>query len=143
MLTISNIAGGGSGYYIGKDEKLGNYYLEGSSRTFWGGGAKDALGLGDGTIKSEEFDRLMLGQHPTKELSEQSQQSTKRKHDPGRDLTFSDPKSVSILMQGPLREDILKIRRKAVETAMAYGEKHFAKTRIKGQIVGDQKTTTD
>ena len=57
MLTISNIAGGGSGYYIGKDEKLGNYYLEGASRTFWGGGAKDALGLGDGNIKSEEFDR--------------------------------------------------------------------------------------
>ena len=69
MLTISNIAGGGSGYYIGKDEKLGNYYLEGASRTFWGGGAKDALGLGDGNIKSEEFDRLIQGQHPTKAVS--------------------------------------------------------------------------
>jgi len=140
MLTISAIAGSGSSYYIEGQTRLGDYYLKEANHTYWGGGAKDALNLDTGPIKSEDFDRLMQGYVSTEERIGNPSKDGEWNHNPGRDLTFSDPKSVSILMQGPLRNEILKLRRHAVEKAMSYGEKHFAKARVKGQLVGNQKT---
>ena len=64
MLTIAHIAGGGSSYYLGKSSEASDYYLDGTSRSYWGGGAKAGLGLGDGEIQKEDFDRLLDGYVP-------------------------------------------------------------------------------
>ena len=140
MLSISYIAGSGSQYYIEGKTVLGDYYLEEAGHTYWGGGAKTALNLDNGLIKSQDFDRLMQGYTVGGHRIGNPNKDGGWNHNPGRDLTFSDPKSVSILMQGPLRTQLLKIRRVAVQKTMDYGEQHFARTRIKGQIVGNQKT---
>ena len=42
-------------------------------------------------------------------------------------------------MQGPLRGKVSEIRRNALEKTMAFAEKHYAKARIKGELVGNQK----
>jgi len=139
VLTISPIAGAGSTYYLKGSESKGAYYLTGNSRTYWGGGARDALGLKDGEIRKEDFDRIMEGHVPGGMRIGNPCSENGWKHDPGRDFTFSDPKSYSILLQSPLRDRLLEIKRDALEKAMGYGEKEFAKTRIKGEIVGDQK----
>ena len=139
MLSLSPIAGGGSRYYLGKEgEGKTNYYLDEHIKSYWGGGAKDTLGLKDGPIEKEDFDRLMAGVKPDGQRIGRMRDG-KLEHDPGRDLTFSDPKSVSTLMQGPLRPKVMNIRRMAVEKAMAQLEKLYAKTRISGKVVGNQK----
>ena len=62
MLSISAIAGGGSGYYLGKGgEGKTNYYLEENTKPYLGGGAKEALGLKDGPVEKADFDRLIAG----------------------------------------------------------------------------------
>ena len=139
MLTIAPIAGGGSSYYIGTPQQKIGYYLDASNRTYWGGGAKAGLGLADGEIKAEDFDSIMAGYVPGGKRIGNPTKDGGWKHDVGRDLTFSDSKSVSILMQGPRRDDILKIRRNALATTMDFAQKHYAKTRISGEIVGGQK----
>ena len=140
MLTLAPMAGGGSSYYLSDNEKASQYYLDGESRTFWGGSAKGALSLPEGEIQQHDFDRLANGFVPNgKRIGNPSAEGPWR-HDPGRDLTFSDPKSVSILLQTPLREKLLDIRRAAISRTMDYAEKEFAQTRIKGEYIGGQKT---
>ena len=139
MLTISPIAGGGSAYYLNESDRKSEYYLSGNSRTYWGGGAKEALGLKDGEIQKEDFDRLLDGYVPGGKRIGSPCKENGWKHDQGRDFTLSDPKSVSILLQSPLRKKLLQIKHDAVAKAMAYGEQNFAKARIKGEFVGDQK----
>lgn len=139
MLSIANIAGAGSGYYLANSASSTSYYLDGESRTYWGGGAKQALGLSDGEIKKEDFDRLMNGHVSDGQRIGNPCNTNGWKHNPGRDLTFSAPKSVSILLQSPLRLKLLEIQKRAISKAMGYGEEHFAKARIKGEIVGNQK----
>lgn len=139
MLTISSIAGGGSSYYLGKSTETSNYYLDGTSRSYWGGAAKAGLGLGDGEIQKEDFDRLLDGHLPNGGRIGIQAKDGSWKHDKGRDLTFSDTKSVSILMQGSLRGKVSELRRNALEKTMAFAEKHYAKARIKGEVVVGQK----
>ena len=139
MLKIAPIAGGGSDYYVGDGTTKSGYYLSDNNRTYWGGGAKEGLGLNDGEIKAEDFDRLMDGfvtdgkriGNPTKDGG--------WSHDQGRDLTFSASKSFSILFQGPHRPKLQSLQLRAIEKTMAFAEKNFAKARIKGEIVGNQK----
>lgn len=140
MLSIAPIAGGGSAYYIANTQEKSGYYLDGEKASYWGGGAKDALALPDGPVKAEDFDRIFDGYTPNGERIGNPNKEGGWNHNPGRDLTFSAPKSISILAQGPLRPEILKIHKAAIATAMKYAEKHFAETRISGKIVGDQKT---
>ena len=139
MLTIAPIAGGGSDYYVGDGLSKSEYYLSDNNRTYWGGGAKEALGLDDGEIKAEDFDRLMDGFVSDGKRIGNPTKDGEWLHNPGRDLTFTFPKGPSLLLQGPLRPKLLEINRRAIEKAMRFGEKNFAKTRIKGEIVGNQK----
>jgi len=105
----------GSSYYIEGKTRLGDYYLKEANHTYWGGGAKDALNLDTGPIKSEDFDRLMQGYVSTEERIGNPSKDGEWNHNPGRDLTFSDPKSVSILMQGlqklGLKDNLLAIKK--------------------------------
>ena len=138
MLSIANISGGKSEYYLGQSVSKGGYYLGDGAQSRWGGGAKDALGLPDGPVQPKDFDRIYDGHVPDGRLGHPAKDGSWDR-DPGRDLTFSAPKSGSILAQGEHREAVLAAHDISVDKAMQVAEDKFAKTRISGKETGDQK----
>ncbi|EME7695703.1 conjugative transfer relaxase/helicase TraI [Salmonella enterica] len=92
MLSIAPIAGGGAGYYTAQD----NYYFLGSAESRWlGEGAKE-LGL-EGAVDAHQLDELIAGRLPDGTSLERMSGGVNI-HRSGYDLTFSAPKSVSVLI---------------------------------------------
>lgn len=92
MLSIAPIAGGGAGYYAAQD----NYYFLGNLQSRWLGEGAHALGL-DGVVDAHQLDELIAGRLPNGESLEHMS-GGKNVHRSGYDLTFSAPKSVSVLI---------------------------------------------
>lgn len=92
MLSIAPIAGGGAGYYAAQD----NYYFLGNLQSRWLGEGAQALGL-EGTVEAHQLDELIAGRLPNGESLEHMS-GGKNVHRSGYDLTFSAPKSVSVLI---------------------------------------------
>jgi conjugative transfer relaxase protein TraI len=115
-------------YFLGQD----NYYTEGNTLAqersqWWGAGAK-AMGL-SGIVEPKRFTELLKGHLPS------GQQLGKKVdgellHRPGFDLTFSAPKSVSLLALLGEDERIFKAINRATDKALALIEREQAKTRI-------------
>ncbi|HLH13508.1 MAG TPA: MobF family relaxase [Solirubrobacteraceae bacterium] len=100
-----------------------DYYAEsGRASGHWLGGGAHALHL-KGTIDERAFDRLAAGQHP--ETGHALVQRAGPHHRPGWDLTFSAPKSVSIvwgIAEAPEREAIERAHTRSVERTLAFAE---------------------
>lgn len=93
MMSFSQVksAGGAKNYYTDKD----NYYVLGSMEDHWFGKGAEALGL-TGAVEKETFTRVLEGKLPEgSDLTHMS--GDQNKHRPGYDLTFSAPKSVSMM----------------------------------------------
>ncbi|EBR8158635.1 conjugative transfer relaxase/helicase TraI [Salmonella enterica subsp. enterica serovar Newport] len=93
MMSIAQVrsAGSAAGYYSDRD----NYYVLGSLEERWAGKGAEQLGL-QGAVDKEVFTRVLEGRLPDgADLSRQ--QDGSNKHRPGYDLTFSAPKSVSLM----------------------------------------------
>lgn len=93
MMSVATIksASTAAGYYSHSD----NYYFLGNLESLWFGEGAEALGL-DGPVQADALTALLEGRLPDgsrlgKEVNGQ------HVHRPGHDLTFSAPKSVSIL----------------------------------------------
>ncbi|MGH8200466.1 MAG: MobF family relaxase [Steroidobacteraceae bacterium] len=100
-----------------------DYYTE-SGRTSgrWLGSGARALGL-DGEINEQAFDRLAAGLHPEREAA--LVQRAGSNHRPGWDLTFSAPKSVSIvwgIAEASEREAIERAHTQSVERTLAFAQ---------------------
>ena len=100
-----------------------DYYTE-SGRTsgHWLGGGTRTLGL-EGEINEQTFDRLAAGLHPEQEAA--LVQRAGANHRPGWDLTFSAPKSVSIvwgIAETAEREAIERAHTQSVERTLAFAE---------------------
>lgn len=100
-----------------------DYYTE-SGRTSgrWLGSGARALGL-NGEINEQTFDRLAAGLHP--EPAAALVQRAGEHHRPGWDLTFSAPKSVSIvwgIAEAREREAIEQAHAHSVERTLAFAE---------------------
>lgn len=94
MLSFSVVksAGSAGNYYTDKD----NYYVLGSMGERWAGQGAEQLGL-QGSVDKDVFTRLLEGRLPDgADLSRM--QDGSNKHRPGYDLTFSAPKSVSMML---------------------------------------------
>ena len=126
-------------YFLGQD----NYYTEGNSLAqehsqWWGKGAA-ALGL-SGAVDSKQFTALLQGHLPS------GQQLGKKVdgeiiHRPGFDLTFSVPKSVSILALLGEDERIFKAIETATDRVLEGIEREQAKTRVrKGDVLKVERT---
>ena len=117
-----------SHYFFEQD----NYYLKDApelqeSAQWWGEGS-ERLGL-SGEVTKEQFNELLCGKLPN------GQQLGKRvdgeiKHRPGFDLTFSAPKSVSILAEIGRDTRLHQAHTEAVHEALAYVQKLCAQARI-------------
>jgi conjugative relaxase-like TrwC/TraI family protein len=140
MLSIGKIAVGQADYYL---EQAGgpttrtravasgveDYYLGGPEAAGeWIGGGAALLGL-RGEVGGNELHRVLAGEHPGQGLPLTRWNSSRI---PGFDLTFSAPKSVSVLFgigDESMRRAIQAAHDVAVADAFEYVERHAAVTR--------------
>lgn len=114
-----------------------NYYQKNSEKGYFHGAATTVIGLKEGQVVTEQvFKSLLNNKSPL--TGEYLTKNTKNPR-AGFDVTFSAPKSVSILMESyeanKLNDEALKLREaheKAVQAAMKEIEK-YALTRIRNE----------
>lgn len=119
MMSVAPVAsaGGAAGYYSNSD----NYYFLGNLQSLWLGEGAKALGL-EGSVRGDDLTAVLEGRLPDgsrlgKEIN------GNHVHRPGHDLTFSAPKSVSILALIGNDKAMLEAHNHAVRVAAGYVEK--------------------
>ena len=131
MLSIATVksASGAAKYFTKDDYVAGDYYTDEKAGdvSVWGGEGSAAAGL-TGVVSEEAFAKALHGELPSGEKVDQRQGRR-----PGYDLTFSAPKSVSVMAYVAGDKRILGpdgAHTKAVQQTMAWIEKNLAETRI-------------
>lgn len=125
MMSIAQVrsAGSAGNYYTDKD----NYYVLGSMGERWAGRGAEQLGL-QGSVDKDVFTRLLEGRLPDgADLSRM--QDGSNKHRPGYDLTFSAPKSVSMMAMLGGDKRLIDAHNQAVDFAVRQVET-LASTRV-------------
>ncbi len=119
MMSVAPVASAGdaASYYGNSD----NYYFLGQLESEWLGEGASALGL-EGKVRSDTLTAVLEGRLPDgsrlgKEIN------GNHVHRPGHDLTFSAPKSVSILGLIGGDKEMVKAHQDAVRVAASYVEK--------------------
>ena len=122
MLSVASVssAGGAANYFAKDDYYVGDGPAELSE---WGGKGAEVLGL-SGPVSKEDFEKVLDGKLPDGTVV-----NAHEKRQSGTDLTFSMPKSASLLAQLGGDQRILAAQHDAVKATMAYLEKRFAETR--------------
>lgn len=129
-------------HYFSKD----NYYTteEGFGNSEWTGKGAAALGLSGG-VHREQFMELLEGKVDGQELGKWARNEKtgemEREHRPGIDLTFSAPKSVSLLAEVAGSEEVSKAHDVAVERAITYLERAAAQARATAGGVTSREDT--
>jgi len=111
----------------------GDYYTTAGTNeySFWWGKGAEALGQKD-AVDFQIFKGLLEGQLPDGNSMVQTQKG--QHHRPGYDLTFSAPKSVSILALVLGNKEILEAHRQAVKGTLSHLEKDAAyRLKVKGR----------
>jgi len=122
VLSVSAVgSSSGAADYFAKDD----YYTSGETgdRSEWGGRGAGELGL-KGEVTKEQFEAVLNGKLPNGE-----QVGNPKNRRVGMDLTFSMPKSASVLAYVGGDERILEANRAAVRETMGWTEKRFAEAR--------------
>ncbi|WP_228241450.1 MobF family relaxase [Porphyrobacter sp. GA68] len=130
MLSVANVRSpSAAASYFAAD----NYYARADADRSgqWIGKGADLLGL-KGRVETKAFDALLRGELP----DGSSVGNPGQWHRPGTDLTFSLPKSWSLLALLGKDERIVEAYREAVIETLAWAEKNAAETRLieKGQV---------
>lgn len=105
--------------------ELDDYYLKGESPSEWYGEGAERLGL-RGKVEREEFKRLLAGKLPDGQELEHGGGSRR----PGVDLTFSAPKSVSLMALVADDKRLLKAHQEAVDAALRWVEENASQARM-------------
>lgn len=132
MLSIGSMSGGQAGYYLGLARE--DYYLQGGEPPGqWHGIGAERLGL-SGQVEADHLYNLFDGFSPdgSRPLVQFQNHDGKAGHRPGWDLTFSAPKSISVLWSQSSPENRQKIQRahdEAVKAALDYLQESAALTR--------------
>jgi conjugative relaxase-like TrwC/TraI family protein len=122
MLSVASVkSASGAANYFAKDD----YYTaeHSSEATAWGGVGAAEVGL-KGEVTKEAFEKILNGELPDSEKVGQVQNRQS-----GVDLTFSMPKSASILAYVAGDERVLAAHMTAVKTTMTWVEQKFAEGR--------------
>ncbi|MXO91075.1 MobF family relaxase [Pontixanthobacter aquaemixtae] len=136
MLSVANVRSpSAAAAYFAAD----NYYTgaDGDRSGIWTGKGAERLGL-QGRVSAEHFDALLRGELPGGIQVGNAGQS----HRPGTDLTFSLPKSWSLLALVGGDKRIIEAYRKAVVETLRWAEVNAAQTRM-GSKEGYGKVATD
>ena len=109
--------------------ELDDYYSEqDTANSKWLGKGAEELGL-SGEVDGDEFKALLEGKVAGQQLG--TMRDGELEHRPGWDLTFSAPKSVSVLAEVAGDRRLIDAHEKAVQTALSMVEEHLAFTRIR------------
>lgn len=126
MMTISAVkeSGGASRYY-----SQDNYYTEGENveRSQWMGKGAELLQL-EGGVDPHLFEQMLSGLVDGEQLGRVTKDGIQ--HRPGWDLTFSAPKSVSILSEVYELEAVREAHQQAVAEALEFIESNYLETRV-------------
>jgi len=136
MLSVANVRSpSAAASYFAAD----NYYTgaDADRSGTWVGKGAERLGL-EGWVSAEQFDALLRGELPGGIQVGNAGQA----HRPGTDLTFSLPKSWSLLALVGGDQRIIDAYREAVIETLRWAEKNAAQTRMGGQA-GYGKVATD
>ena len=134
MLTIGKLGVGQERYYIDKvAEGAEDYYSgEGERPGEWFGNAARDLGL-EGEVSPEQLTAMLTGRNPVNGEPLVGMNGVPAKGGvPGFDLTFSAPKSVSLLwgIGGPLAAlEVSEAHQEAVASALSYMQREACWTR--------------
>ena len=138
MLSIGTIASAahGAGYY----ERDGFYTKddpEHREASAWSGKGAEVLGLA-GPVDADTFRAILEGKVPDGSGTELGKRGRDGEitHRPGRDLTFSAPKSVSIAALVGGDERIVGVHGRAVKATLAWVEKNAVQTRMQDPETG-------
>jgi len=124
-----------AGSYYAQDDY---YTKDGASQpSQWGGKGAEHLGL-SGEVDRVQFQALLNGELPNGIVLKRGQQG---KHQPGWDLTFSAPKSVSLLALVAQDSRVIEAHNLAVAEALKYLEATVAEARIKQEGKSAIETT--
>ncbi|MDE0001399.1 MAG: conjugative relaxase [Rhodospirillaceae bacterium] len=133
----------GASYY----ERDG-YYAKDSAEhragSAWAGRGAAELGL-QGQVDPDSFSQVLAGEVPDgsgQRLGRRIGQG-KIHHRPGRDLTFSAPKSVSLAALVGGDERIVNAHDRAVKKSLGWFEKNVAETRVQDAATGQMVRTRD
>lgn len=124
MLSVANVrSAGGAANYFAKD----NYYTKADADRsgIWVGKGAERLGL-SGTVGAKAFEAILRGELPTGERIGREGQY----HRAGTDLTFSLPKSWSLLALVGKDQRIIDAYRSAVVETLHWAENNAAQYRI-------------
>lgn len=136
MLSIATVqsAGGASAYYAGD-----NYYTQGQllEASCWHGRGAVALGL-EGKVAHQAFEEVLAGRLPNGATIADGRRGP---HRPGFDLTFSAPKSVSLLAYVGGDARLKDAHLSVVKAALDWAEARFADARM-SRAGGGQETVT-
>ena len=147
MLSIGAVASAAQGAsYYEKDGYYAKDDPEQREASAWFGKGAGALGL-SGPVDPDTFRAILEGKVPDGSGTELGKRGKDGEitHRPGRDLTLSAPKSVSIAALVGGDERIVGVHDRAVKATLAWVEKHAVETRMQdpgtGRMirVGDQK----
>jgi len=136
MLSVANVRSpSAAASYFAAD----NYYTgaDADRSGTWVGKGAERLGL-EGRVSAEQFDALLRGELPGGIQVGNAGQA----HRPGTDLTFSLPKSWSLLALVGGDQRIIGAYREAVIETLRWAEKNAAQTRM-GSQAGYGKVATD
>lgn len=136
MMSMTTLASASqASAYYSKD----NYYTsdtpaEGIEKASWYGKGSSVLELDDKEFDADKFKELLSGEvDENKTIGKvvyDEEGNQKFQHRPGVDLTFSAPKSVSILSEVFKDDEVRNAHEEAVKSTLDYVEKNYAKTRI-------------
>ncbi len=130
MMTVAPVASaaGAADYYSSKD----NYYFLGDLDSQWLGEGAKQLGL-EGPVDLDAFTDLLHGRLPNGvELGREVQGN--HVHRPGHDLTFSAPKSVSLLILAGGDRRLLEAHHEAVKETLAIIEQNVSARHTKDGV---------
>ena len=143
MLSVGRLssAEGAAGYLVkGGEGHAAGYFMKQQAQSHWAGGAKEALKLPDGPVDLKTLERILDGRISDTQTLGRKIKGV-RHRDPGRDFTFSAPKSVSLAAIGEMKEPITNAMQSAVAKTMEYYEKNLAQARIYNKDSGKQVRT--
>ena len=124
MLSIAPAVADGS-YYLESE----NYYeADALGAAQWIGKAAEALGL-TGAVDGQAYDRMCRGDLPNGTALGKIA-GGERQHAPGWDLTFSAPKSVSIMALVGGDRRLIEAVNQAAKDAVTWMEEHAARSRF-------------